>query len=176
LGNIPLGSLIIGGQSPTRIATITDYNYNPVFVVDGNGKTIINGGHAGIGPGGTPGVGIDANAPIFSINGSRGTGTGNMGDIVFSTGIGQASGSTIHGMVNRWWLKGGTGNLSTTSDPTSVMDVAGDNGYSQFRMRTTYTPTSSADTNGSTGNFSWDGNYFYVKTAAGWKRAALTTF
>lgn len=39
-----------------------------------------------------------------------------------------------------------------------------------------YTPTSSADAIGSTGDFSWDSNYIYIKTASGWKRSALSTF
>jgi len=176
LGNIPTGSFILGGVSPNRVVTITDYNFNPVFVVDGNGTTTINGGYTGIGPGGTPGVGINGNAQSFNINGARGTGTGVVGDIVFSTGTAQASGNTMHAMTNRWWMKGGTGYLSNTSSPTSTVDITGANGYSQFRMRTTYTPSSSADANGSTGDFSWDANYLYIKTPAGWKRTALTSF
>jgi hypothetical protein len=39
-----------------------------------------------------------------------------------------------------------------------------------------YTPTSSKDRNGTVGDFSWDDNYIYIKTSAGWKRAALSTF
>jgi hypothetical protein len=176
LGNIPYGSLIMGGVSPNRMVALTDYIFNPVFVVDGNGTATINGGYTGIGPGGTPGNGINANAPVFAVNGGRGTGTGAVGDIVFSTGAAQASGSTIHTMTNRWWLKGGTGYLANTSTPTSAMDITGANGYSQFRLRTSYTPSSSADTNGNTGDFSWDSNYIYLKTSAGWKRTTLTTF
>jgi hypothetical protein len=38
------------------------------------------------------------------------------------------------------------------------------------------TPSSSADTQGSTGDITSDDNYIYVKTTAGWKRAALSTF
>ena len=65
--------------------------------------------------------------------------------------------------------------LNTTT-PTSNIDINGANGYSQLRLRTTYTPTSTADALGSTGDTSWDENYFYIKTAAGWKRSALSTF
>jgi len=60
--------------------------------------------------------------------------------------------------------------------PTSQMDILAPSGYSQFRLRTSYTPSSSSDTNGNTGDFSWDGSYIYVKTASGWRRSALTTF
>jgi hypothetical protein len=175
LGLIPYGSLILGGTSPYRWVTLTDGYFNPVFVVDGTGKATINGGYNGITTGGSVG-GSNAPGPSFSINGGFGTGTGTPGDIVFSTGTAQASGTTIHAMTNRWWLKGGTGYLANSSSPTSAVDITGANGYSQFRMRTTYTPTSSSDTNGNTGDFSWDSNYLYIKTASGWKRAALTTF
>lgn len=38
------------------------------------------------------------------------------------------------------------------------------------------TPTSSADASGNTGDIAYDDNYIYVKTSAGWKRSALSTF
>lgn len=60
--------------------------------------------------------------------------------------------------------------------PTSKLDVSGATGYSQLRLREYYTPTSSADALGATGETAWDANYFYIKTAAGWKRVALSTF
>lgn len=173
--NIPAYSLLIGGISPTRIVALTSYTSNPVFVVNGSGNATINGGYNGIVLGDS-GVVANSSAPAFNVNGGIGTGTGFTGDIIFSTGNSQASGATVHTLTNRWWLKGGTGYFSNTSSPTSSVDVSNANGYSQFRMRTTYTPTSSSDTNGNTGDFSWDGNYFYIKTATGWKRAALTTF
>lgn len=40
----------------------------------------------------------------------------------------------------------------------------------------TRTPTGTADAAGETGEFSYDDDYVYVKTSAGWKRAALSTF
>lgn len=39
-----------------------------------------------------------------------------------------------------------------------------------------YTPVSTADTQGSVGDFTSDSNYIYVKTTSGWKRSALETF
>jgi hypothetical protein len=63
-----------------------------------------------------------------------------------------------------------------TQAPTAQLDVNGANGYNQLRLRTSYTPSSSADANGATGDMAWDADHVYVKTAAGWKRAALTTF
>ncbi|HMN89085.1 MAG TPA: hypothetical protein PKD70_06280 [Saprospiraceae bacterium] len=59
---------------------------------------------------------------------------------------------------------------------TADVDINGTFGYNQLRLRTTYTPTSTSDTNGNTGDFSWDANFIYVKTATGWKRTALSTF
>jgi hypothetical protein len=63
-----------------------------------------------------------------------------------------------------------------TATPTSRADITGANGYTQLRLRTTYTPTSSADALGNVGDIAHDANYFYIKTSGGWKRAALSTF
>lgn len=63
-----------------------------------------------------------------------------------------------------------------TPAPTSQVDIKGVNGYSQLRLQTKYTPTSSADTNGNPGDVAVDDNYIYYKTASGWKRTALATF
>jgi len=63
-----------------------------------------------------------------------------------------------------------------TTSPTAKLDINGSTGYNQLRMRTSYTPTSSSDTNGNVGDIAWDNNYIYIKTSAGWKRAALTAF
>jgi hypothetical protein len=60
--------------------------------------------------------------------------------------------------------------------PTASLDVTGTTGYNQLRVRTSYTPTGSSDTNGNVGDIAWDANYLYVKTVAGWKRTALSTW
>ncbi|HEX3934527.1 MAG TPA: hypothetical protein VHW43_07590, partial [Puia sp.] len=77
---------------------------------------------------------------------------------------------------NRLNTSGGNTGIGLNSAPASKLDVSGTNGYSQFRLRTQYTPTSSSDTNGNTGDFSWDSNYIYVKTPTGWKRSTLVNF
>lgn len=59
---------------------------------------------------------------------------------------------------------------------TSTIDIEGLQGFNQFRLRKTYTPTSSSDANGNTGDMSWDDNYIYIKTSTGWKRTALSSF
>lgn len=68
------------------------------------------------------------------------------------------------------------GNVGIRNTPTSSLDITGTNGYSQLRLRTTYTPTSSADTNGNIGDTAWDDSYVYIKVSTGWKRATLNTF
>lgn len=72
-------------------------------------------------------------------------------------------------------LRGGKVGIGTT-DPSSSLHVVGAAGHNQFLLEKTYTPTGSADANGVTGSIAWDASYVYVKTAAGWKRSALTTF
>ncbi|MFZ1948299.1 MAG: hypothetical protein WAW06_12185 [bacterium] len=62
------------------------------------------------------------------------------------------------------------------SDPTAALDVDGTNGYNQVRMRTSFAPTNSADSRGNVGDIAWSSNYIYVKTAGGWKRAALSSW
>jgi hypothetical protein len=175
-GNIPANSLLIGGVSPWNWTAIVDYSGNPTFVTQGGGEVTINGGYNGIASGGSTGVGTNANAHTLKIYGGRGTGSGIPGDINFATGNAQLSGSIIHSMTTRWIIKGGTGFLSNAPNPTSVLDITGATGYSQFRLRTSYTPSSTSDTNGNVGDFSWDDNYFYIKTSTGWKRAALSNF
>ncbi len=63
-----------------------------------------------------------------------------------------------------------------TTSPTAALDVNGANGYDQIRMRTSFTPTGTADTNGNTGDIAWDDSYVYIKTSVGWKRTTLSTF
>lgn len=60
--------------------------------------------------------------------------------------------------------------------PSSKIDINDPTGYNSLRLRTTYTPTDTIDVNGQSGQISIDDDYIYVKTSAGWKRTALTTF
>ncbi|HLZ87238.1 MAG TPA: hypothetical protein VKQ52_08360 [Puia sp.] len=71
-----------------------------------------------------------------------------------------------------------TGNLliGAATGSTSKLDITGANGYSQLRIRTQYTPSSSADTNGNPGDIAVDDNYFYYKSSSGWKRVAMSSF
>jgi len=53
-------------------------------------------------------------------------------------------------------------------------------GYNSFAyltdLATALTPTGTADATGDEGDIAYDDDYIYVKTSAGWKRAALSTF
>ena len=71
-----------------------------------------------------------------------------------------------------------TGNIGIgVQSPTSRLDINATNGYSQLRLETSYTPTSTSDSHGNVGDVAWDANYIYIKTSAGWKRTAtLSTF
>jgi hypothetical protein len=60
-----------------------------------------------------------------------------------------------------------------TMQPTSNFDIAATNGYEQLRLRASYTPTTSGDTNGNVGDVAWDDDYFYMKTNSGWGRTSL---
>jgi|GEM_PF-2231113 len=136
---------------------------------------------------------------LATTSGIKGTGTGNTNLAVFT--FYESDGTTAKGAVGDGAsgdadiylsstsgvriLAGGSTRINAASNgltafgshtPTAILDVNAATGYNQFRLRQTYTPTSTADTNGNTGDFSWDANFFYMKTAAGWKRAALSTF
>lgn len=106
----------------------------------------------------------------------KGTGNATPADLIFATTTAAATGTDLQTLTDRWYIKGESGRLSNNAAPTALLDVVNATGYNQFRLRTAYTPTSTADANGNTGDITWDANYIYVKTAAGWKRTALSDF
>ena len=91
------------------------------------------------------------------------------------------------GITSWWWENSGESRMKLTSggnlglglntngleNPTSKLDISGTTGYQQLRLRTNYTPSSTADTNGAVGDIAWDNNYLYIKTGTGWGRLAL---
>ncbi len=79
--------------------------------------------------------------------------------------------------VIRFYIEQTTGNIGIgNTSPTAKLDVSGTTGYDQLRMRTSFTPSSTTDVNGNTGDIAWDNSYMYIKTSVGWKRAALSTW
>lgn len=66
---------------------------------------------------------------------------------------------------------GSSGNILTSTGSATQWKSA-----ASILAGSTYTPTGTADPLGTTGDFSYDSNYIYVKTSAGWKRTALSTF
>jgi len=80
--------------------------------------------------------------------------------------------STITEMMR---LEGALLGIGTVA-PTSTLDVNGAAGSSQLRLRTSFTPGSSADAAGQVGQVAWDASWIYIKTAAGWKRSSILVF
>lgn len=108
---------------------------------------------------GMDGIGLTTTFNKLTVKGSAAIGT------TYCSYTAPPSGLIVEGGV-------GIGTLS----PTATLDVNGSTGYNQVRMRTSYTPTGTSDTNGNVGDIAWDANYIYIKTSAGWKRAALSAF
>ena len=87
--------------------------------------------------------------------------------------VGQVAGAS--GTPDLYILGSGStrGNIGINNgSPTSKLDIIG-TGYNQLRLRNSYTPSSSGDTNGSVGDIAWDNNYLYIKTSTGWGRTSL---
>lgn len=69
----------------------------------------------------------------------------------------------------------GNTSFGSTSN-TAKVDITSTTGYNQLRLRTSYTPTGTGDTNGNVGDVSWDDGFIYIKTSTGWKRSQLISF
>lgn len=150
--------------------------YREVFFGTGPKSNLSSGLGAPVTINSSGGNGTNKEGGLMRIAAGRGTGNATPADIIFATTTAGASGITGQSLADRWYIKGNTGYLSNNSAPGSLLDLAGLNGYSQLRLRVSYTPSSSADSNGNTGDIAWDSDYLYIKTAGGWKRAALSAF
>lgn len=63
--------------------------------------------------------------------------------------------------------------LGINATPVSALEVYSLSGYNQFKLKQSYTPTGTADSNGTIGDTAWDTGYFYLKTNTGaWGRVA----
>lgn len=143
--------------------TDTVGNYNLEFIIGGSEKMIIDqDGNVGIGTTSTTsGYTLDVRGGavfnVDNVNEDFQVGSVSFDDMFFVDASADAIGIGTNG-------------------PTAKLDINGSTGYDQLRLRTNYTPTGTADANGNTGDFAWDDNFIYVKTSAGWKRSALSTF
>ena len=92
--------------------------------------------------------------------------------IRFYAGEGSGSGTTAQLHIQGSGTTRGNIGINNES-PTSKLDISGTTGYQQLRLRTSYTPSSTADANGEIGDISWDNSYLYIKTGTGWGRISL---
>jgi hypothetical protein len=136
---------------------------NPQNILDVEGAIAVGAAYSGTNTAPANGmivegsVGIGTHAPLsgLDVKGSVAVGSGYAG-----MNAAPANGMIVEGSV-------GIG----TSVPLSNLDIAGAAGYSQLRLRSTYTPTAYNDPNGNVGDIAWDDGYLYFKTSVGWKRA-----
>ncbi|MBZ0097512.1 MAG: hypothetical protein K8F30_00430 [Taibaiella sp.] len=150
--------------------------YRQVYFGSGPRSSLNGGQGAPVTINASGGNGTDKAGGFLRLAAGKSTGAAIPPDIVLATATATAPGSDLQALTDRWFVKGGTGYLSNSSSPASLVDLNGSTGYNQLRLRTGYTPSSSADGNGSQGDIAWDDNYIYVRTSAGWKRAALSGF
>ena len=61
------------------------------------------------------------------------------------------------------------------SSVTATLDIQGNDGYSQFRLRQQYTPLTANDSNGNEGVVAFNNNNLFYKTSEGWKFSRLVT-
>lgn len=150
--------------------------YRDVYFGSGPSSSLSSGIGAPVTINSSGGNGVDKEGGVLRLAAGKSTGAAAPADILFATSDLLSSSDNLQSSTDRWYIKGQTGFLSNVPVPTSLLDIVSANGYSQFRMRTQYTPTSSADTNGEIGDVAWDDGYIYIKTPFGWKRTALSTF
>lgn len=122
-------------------------------------------------------TGINIAGANWTFNAGVATGNATGGDFIFQTTQVATSGAIRQSHIERVRIKWNTGHVGIgATNPSARLDVSNSTGYNQLRLRTSYTPTATNDANGNTGDVSWDDSYFYLKTSAGWKRSALSTF
>lgn len=60
-------------------------------------------------------------------------------------------------------------NFGAAVTPTALVDINGATGYTQIRMRASYTPVNGADPLGGIGVMTYDNNNLYLKIGSGWR-------
>lgn len=133
---------------------------------------------------GSSSLGSNENTLVVGLPPAGGTGEGGQILLQASGGL-YTSASMIDTYQNQFRILRGTNagsdaayyNLDLndgTSTFSGYVKISGaPNPYSQFNIKDSYTPSGNGDPNGNNGDICWDDNYIYVKTGAGWKRAAL---
>ena len=69
-----------------------------------------------------------------------------------------------------------TGGATFYDSTTGLLSIKRSTGTVRTLELKAYTPIATGDAAGATGDTAYDSDYIYVKTAAGWKRAALGSF
>jgi len=123
-----------------------------------------------------PGYGKQGDSFIYSSNLNNGI------NILSTPGIGTDdyirfyAGQDANGTTPDLYIQGSGSTRGyvgiNTDSPTNYLDI-NNTGVEGFRIRSSYTPSSSGDTNGEVGTITWDNNYIYVKTISGWGRTQL---
>jgi len=112
------------------------------------------------------------------ISGSRGVGIGYA--VTVTGDHGGALGDECESLANGAWAFGVDSGGTPASAPNEndfVLGTANHNVQVPGRFNVApRTPSSTADTQGMTGDIAADDDYVYVKTSTGWKRSALATF
>lgn len=163
----------IGESNPTSALYIGDVSGNADIILKGDAsERFIKVDDTSVGPGTYLTIRAGSSLSIGGVG-------GDLQLLGGDSSIGIAGNTTINGGFGT----AGFGNVFISpfgghtaighSAPTSMLDILGANGYEQFRMQTSYTPTSNTDSNGFIGDVAWDNGYFYIKTANDWGRIAL---
>lgn len=164
--------LIIADANPNT----SSGGYRDVYFGSGPVSNMNGGFGAPVTINSSGGKGDNKPGGLLRLAAGKSTGNTMSPDLIFATASITSSGLGLQTLTDRWYVKGETGYLSDNIAPTSKLDIEAASGYNQLRLRSTYTPTSTADTNGNAGDVAWDDDYIYIKTSAGWKRTALSTF
>lgn len=164
--------LIIADANPNA----TSGGYRQIYFGSGPRSMLQTGIGAPVTINSSGGNGTDKAGGLLRLAAGKSTGNAVAPDMIFATATTTVSGVDLQALTDRWYVKGETGRMSNNILPTALLDVGASTGYNQLRLRTAYTPSSTADVNGNTGDISWDENYIYIKTSSGWKRTALSSF
>ncbi len=191
-GNSATGiySSVMGGDHNTASGPLSIVGGGNANIAEGNGSTLgggaqnVAGGEMSVVSGGfsNRASALDAVVPggfwnyadgRYSFAAGRQARANHDGTFVWADSTEAHFASTA---PNQFLIRAGGGVGINQTAPTASLDVTGTTGYNQLRMRTSFTPTGTSDSRGNIGDFAWDANYVYVKTADGWKRSSLGTW